>query len=119
MDGFSSEQGVIFIGATNRADLLDPALQRPGRFDMKINLLLPDTEARHKILKIHAKKHKLSTEVDLEQLARDLPGLSGAELANILNEASLEAIRRDAYEVSKHDVYNAIDRILQVIILNS
>ena len=102
MDGFSSEMGVVFVAATNRADLLDPALQRPGRFDRKLRVVKPDTEGRHAILLIHAKKHKLAEEVDLLQLARDLPGLAGAELANVLNESALEAIRRDGDEITNN-----------------
>lgn len=113
MDGFSSEMGVVFVGATNRADLLDPALQRPGRFDRKVRILKPTTEGRHKILLTHAKKHKLSSEVDLLQLARDLPGLAGAQLASVLNEAALEAIRRDGEDITPTDIYNAVDRVIQ------
>jgi len=116
MDGFTPDTGVIFIGATNRADLLDPALLRPGRFDRKVTVRKPTTEGRAEILKVHAKRIKLSPLVDLNQLARDLPGLSGAELANVLNEAALCALRRgagveDGVEVA--DIYNAVDRILQ------
>eukprot|EP00210_Caulerpa_lentillifera_P003025 g2888.t1 len=113
MDGFSSEMGVVFVGATNRADLLDPALQRPGRFDRKVRIMKPTTEGRYQILLTHAKKHKISDEVDLQQLARDLPGLAGAQLSSVLNEAALEAIRRDGDEINSNDVYNAVDRVIQ------
>ena len=116
MDGFSPGTGVIFIAATNRADLLDPALMRPGRFDRKVQVVLPDTNNRFEILKIHAKKHKLAKDVDLLQLARDLPGLAGAELENVLNEATLVTIRRDGHEVTSEDVYNAVDRVLHGIL---
>ena len=117
MDGFSSESGVVFIGATNRADLLDPALQRPGRFDRKIQVVLPDTNSRHEILELHAKKYKLANDVDLLQLARDLPGLAGAELENVLNESALVTLRRDGHEITSEDVYNAVDRVLHGILL--
>jgi len=115
MDGFTPDTGVIFIGATNRADLLDPALLRPGRFDRKVTVHKPTTQGRADILKVHARKITLSKEVDLDQLARDLPGLSGAELANVLNESALCALRRggSAEEgVMTQDVYAAVDRIL-------
>lgn len=112
MDGFTPDTGVVFIGATNRADLLDPALLRSGRFDRKVRILKPDAQARYDILKVHARKKPLRDDVDLHQLARDVPGLSGAELANVLNEAALEAVRRDGDDISSADVYNALDRIL-------
>lgn len=118
MDGFTPDTGVIFIGATNRADLLDPALLRPGRFDRKVTVLKPTTQGRADILRVHAKKIKLNPEVDLDQLARDLPGLSGAELANVLNEAALCALRRGGTPeegVCVPDVYAAVDRIQQGI----
>jgi len=116
MDGFTPDTGVIFIGATNRADLLDPALLRPGRFDRKVTVRKPTAAGRAEILRVHAKKIKLADDVDLDQLARDLPGLSGAELANVLNEAALCALRRGGTPeegVTSLDVYNAVDRILQ------
>jgi cell division protease FtsH len=92
MDGFTPDTGVVFIGATNRADLLDPALMRPGRFDRKIRMPKPDTEGRYEILKLHLRRKNVNTDVDLMQLARDLPGLVGADLANIVNEAQLSAV---------------------------
>uniref|UniRef100_A0A7S0WQA5 AAA+ ATPase domain-containing protein n=1 Tax=Pyramimonas obovata TaxID=1411642 RepID=A0A7S0WQA5_9CHLO len=116
MDGFTPDTGVIFIGATNRADLLDPALLRPGRFDRKVTVRKPTTQGRADILRVHAKKIKLAADVDLDQLARDLPGLSGAELANVLNEAALCALRRGGGPeegVTVQDIYSAVDRILQ------
>ena len=113
MDGFKPDSGVVFIAATNRPDLLDAALMRAGRFDRKITLRRPDESGREEILKIHARRHKLSAEVDLSQLAKDLPGLSGAELGNVLNEAALEAVRRNGTEIIPIDVANAVDRVLQ------
>ncbi|KAK3240188.1 hypothetical protein CYMTET_49959 [Cymbomonas tetramitiformis] len=118
MDGFTPDTGVIFIGATNRADLLDPALLRPGRFDRKVMVKRPNTDGRAEVLRVHAKKVKLSKDVDLDQLARDLPGLSGAELVNVINEAALMALRRGAQPTDDEgitlvDIYNAVDRILQ------
>ncbi|KAL4448900.1 hypothetical protein ABPG77_007617 [Micractinium sp. CCAP 211/92] len=115
MDGFTPDSGVVFVAATNRADLLDAALMRAGRFDRKIRILRPDEQGRREVLEIHARKHRLAADVDLAQLAKDLPGLSGAELGNVLNEAALEAVRRDAAEVTQADVYNAVDRVLQGI----
>lgn len=125
MDGFTSGSGVIFVAATNRADLLDPALLRAGRFDKKIVVNKPDTDGRHAILRVHARRHPLSPEVDLLQLARDTPGLSGADLANVLNEAALNSLRRsslrekagfapdkDAEVIVNQDIYDALDRIL-------
>ena len=83
MDGFTPDTGVVFIGATNRADLLDPALLRPGRFDRKVRVGLPNVEARAKILQIHLSKRNCNPEIDTKRLAQNLPGLSGAEIANI------------------------------------
>ena len=113
MDGFKPDSGVVFIAATNRPDLLDPALVRAGRFDRKITIRRPDEAGRAEILKIHARRHAIGSDVDLEQLAKDLPGLSGAELGNVLNEAALEAVRRDGTEITSVDVANAVDRVLQ------
>lgn len=93
MDGFDSQEGIIIIAATNRPDVLDPALLRPGRFDRQIMVNLPDVKGREEILKVHAKKVKLQREVDLSVIARGTPGFSGAELANLLNEAALLAAR--------------------------
>eukprot|EP00894_Picocystis_sp_ML_P005014 jgi/Pico_ML_1/55531/g1204.t1 len=113
MDGFTPDTGVVLVAATNRADLLDPALMRAGRFDRKIKIQLPTEEGRFEILKVHARKHRVAPGLDLRQLARDLPGLSGAELANLMNEAALTAVRRDAGEIHDVDVYAAMDRILE------
>lgn len=115
MDGFKPDIGVVFIAATNRPDLLDAALVRAGRFDRQIVIRRPDEGGRAEILAIHARRHLLSPEVDLQQLAKDLPGLSGAELGNVLNEAALEAVRRRGDEILPQDVANAVDRVLQGI----
>ena len=115
MDGFKPDSGVVFVAATNRPDLLDSALVRAGRFDRKIVIRRPDEAGRKEVLEIHARRHKMSPTVDLGQLAKDLPGLSGAELGNVLNEAALEAVRRDGSEVLPEDVYGAVDRVLQGI----
>ena len=115
MDGFKPDSGVVFVAATNRPDLLDPALMRAGRFDRKIVIRRPDESGREQVLRIHARRHAISPSVDLRQLAKDLPGLSGAELGNVLNEAALEAVRRGGDEIIPVDVYNAVDRVLQGI----
>ena len=112
LDGFSPGQGVVFIAATNRADLLDDALLRPGRFDRRVTIGLPDAKGRLDVLKIHARKKLIGDAVDLEQLALDTPGLSGAELANVVNEAALSAARRGADAVEQDDFDAALDRIL-------
>ena len=95
MDGFDTQEGVIIIAATNRPDVLDPALLRPGRFDRQITVNLPDVKGREEILRVHAKKVKLAEGVDLAVVARGTPGYSGAELANVINEAALLAARAD------------------------
>ena len=112
LDGFTPGQGVVFIAATNRADLLDDALLRPGRFDRRVTIGLPDAKGRLDVLRIHARKKLLGGDVDLEQLALDTPGLSGAELANVVNEAALAAARRGAGAVEQADFDSALDRIL-------
>ena len=91
MDGFEGKQGIILIAATNRPDVLDPALLRPGRFDRKVVVNLPDLNEREQILKVHTKKTPLSSQVDLNKIARGTPGFSGADLKNLINEASLMA----------------------------
>ncbi|GLC38755.1 hypothetical protein PLESTM_000772200 [Pleodorina starrii] len=114
MDGFTPDTGVVFLGATNRADLLDPALMRPGRFDRKIRMPKPDTEGRFEILKLHLRNKQLDPDVDLLQLARDLPGLVGADLANIVNEAAMTAVRDGGRSViSARDMYAGVDRFTQ------
>lgn len=111
MDGFESNQTVIVIAATNRPDVLDPALQRPGRFDRQVVVPLPDIRGREQILQVHAKKVPLDSSVDLVSLARGTPGFSGADLANLVNEAALFAGRRNKIKVDMSDFEDAKDKI--------
>ena len=111
MDGFESNQTVIVIAATNRPDVLDPALQRPGRFDRQVVVPLPDIKGREQILNVHAKKVPLDESVDLKTLARGTPGFSGADLANLVNEAALFAGRRNKTKVDMSDFEDAKDKI--------
>ncbi|HLB33601.1 MAG TPA: ATP-dependent zinc metalloprotease FtsH [Chthoniobacterales bacterium] len=111
MDGFDAQEGVIIIAATNRPDVLDPALLRPGRFDRQVTISLPDVKGREEILKVHAKKVKLSEHVDLSRLARGTPGYSGAELANVLNEAALLAARRGLKSITQAELEEARDKV--------
>jgi cell division protease FtsH len=112
MDGFETSEGVIIIAATNRADVLDPALLRPGRFDRQIIIDLPSKEGREDILKLHAVKIKLSPDADLSRIARGTPGFSGADLANLLNEAALLAARSNKQGVEQIDLEEARDKVL-------
>ena len=112
MDGFEANEGVILIAATNRPDVLDPALLRPGRFDRQITVPLPDIIGREKILKVHMKKVPLSSNVDARVLARGTPGFSGADLANLVNEAALLAARKDKRTVTMEDFEGAKDKIM-------
>ena len=112
MDGFEGTEGVIEIAATNRSDVLDPALLRPGRFDRQILVGRPDVKGREAILKVHARNKKLAKEVDLKVIAQQTPGFSGAELENLLNEAALVAARRDKTAIDKLDVDEAHDRVI-------
>lgn len=118
MDGFTPDTGVVFIGATNRADLLDPALLRPGRFDRKVRVGLPNVEARAKILQIHLSKRNCNPEIDTKRLAQNLPGLSGAEIANICNEAAVHCVRRNGEQIEEDDVLNAVERVVSGIRLS-
>jgi ATP-dependent metalloprotease FtsH len=111
MDGFTPDTGVVFVGATNRADLLDPALMRPGRFDRKVTVPQPGIDARAKILQIHLSKRNVDPEIDTLQFAKNLPGLSGAELANICNEAAALSVRRGGEMIESVDVLEAVDRV--------
>ena len=111
MDGFDTQEGVIIIAATNRPDVLDPALLRPGRFDRQIVVDLPNLEGREAILKIHARKVKLDATVQLRHLARGTPGFSGADLANLMNEAALLAARRGADAIAVKDLEEARDKV--------
>jgi cell division protease FtsH len=111
MDGFDSSDGVILIAATNRPDVLDPALLRPGRFDRQIVVDMPDVRGRLGILKVHAKPIPLDEDVELEKIARGTPGFSGADLANIMNEAALLAARRNRDKVLMIDLIDAKDKV--------
>jgi len=111
MDGFDTQDGVIIIAATNRPDVLDPALLRPGRFDRQVTVSLPDVNGREQILKVHAKKVKLAEGVDLAVLARGTPGYSGAELANVLNEAALLAARKGRPAIGQSELEEARDKV--------
>lgn len=112
MDGFDTTEGVILIAATNRPDVLDPALLRPGRFDRQVVVNRPDIRGRSEILNVHTKKVPISSDVDLEQIARGTPGFSGADLENLVNEAALWAARLDKKSVDKIDFENAKDKVL-------
>ncbi|MBW3536150.1 MAG: ATP-dependent zinc metalloprotease FtsH [Actinobacteria bacterium] len=112
MDGFETQAGVILIAATNRPDILDPALLRPGRFDRQIVVDRPDLEGRKAILAVHAKDKPLGTTVDLSVVARRTPGFTGADLANLMNEAALLAARQDSPRIGMREVEEAIDRVL-------
>jgi len=112
MDGFDPAEGVVMIGATNRPDILDPALLRPGRFDRQIVVPLPDLDERLPILKVHCKNKKVEPDVDLQLVARGTPGMSGADLANLVNEAALHAVRRGSTSIAMIDFESARDRVL-------
>ncbi|MCL0330486.1 ATP-dependent zinc metalloprotease FtsH [Apilactobacillus xinyiensis] len=112
MDGFSGNEGVIVIAATNRADVLDPALTRPGRFDRKVLVGRPDVRGREAILKVHAKSKPLAENVDLKEIAKQTPGFVGADLANLLNEAALLAARRNKSEIGPDELDEAEDRVI-------
>ena len=112
MDGFQPNNGVVVMAATNRLDVIDPAVIRPGRFDRHIAVNLPDIKERTEILKIHARNKNISANVNLEDIARRTPGFSGAQLENVLNEATLLAVREDKTVVSTKDIDEAIDRVI-------
>jgi cell division protease FtsH len=112
MDGFDTNEGIIMIAATNRPDVLDKALLRPGRFDRQVYIPLPDIKGRFDILKVHARKIKLDASVDLMTVARSTPGCSGADLQNLLNEAALLAARKERSAVTSQDVFEARDKVL-------
>src|SRR6195256_4420944 len=112
MDGFETNEGVILIAATNRPDVLDPALLRPGRFDRQVVVARPDVKGREEILKVHSRRIPLAPKVDLKVLARGTPGFSGADLANLVNEAALLAARQDKKVVEMIDFENAKDKVL-------
>ena len=112
MDGFQSQEGIILIAATNRPDVLDPALLRPGRFDRKVIVNLPGLNEREQILKVHTKKTPLSSEADLNKIARGTPGFSGADLKNLINEASLMASFKNKNQVEMEDLEQAKDKVM-------
>ncbi len=112
MDGFEGNTGIIIVAATNRPDVLDSALMRPGRFDRQVTVDRPDYSGRLEILKVHARDKTLSTGVDLDQVARRTPGFTGADLANLLNEAAILAARKELTEVSNDEIGAAIERIM-------
>ncbi|MBU3911845.1 MAG: ATP-dependent zinc metalloprotease FtsH [Candidatus Omnitrophica bacterium] len=112
MDGFDTQEGVILIAATNRPDVLDPALLRPGRFDRLIVIFRPDIIGREDILKVHVKKIKIAKEVDLRSIARQTSGFSGADLANLVNEGALLAARRNKNSVEKEELQESIERVI-------
>ena len=112
MDGFEATEGIVMMAATNRPDVLDPALLRPGRFDRQIMVPLPTQDERRDILKVHFKDKKMSDDVDVDIVARGTPGMAGADLANLVNEAALFAVRRGDNEVHANDFDDARDRVL-------
>ena len=112
MDGFETNTNIIVIAATNRPDILDPALLRPGRFDRRVTLDLPDVVGRHAILKVHAAGKPISSSVDLNTLAKETPGFSGADLSNLINEAALLAARRNQKSINMPDFEDAVDRVV-------
>jgi cell division protease FtsH len=112
MDGFETHQGIVVIAATNRQDILDPALLRPGRFDRQVTVGNPDLKGREAILRVHARKVVIDPAVDLRSIARGTPGFSGADLANLVNEAALFAARADRTMVNDRDLSDARDKVL-------
>ncbi|MDP9386543.1 MAG: ATP-dependent zinc metalloprotease FtsH [Actinomycetota bacterium] len=112
MDGFETTEGLVMMAATNRPDILDPALLRPGRFDRQIVVPLPDLEERLPILRVHCKDKRIAPDVDLQLVARGTPGMSGADLANLVNEAALHAVRRNADAIHMEDFEAARDRVI-------
>jgi cell division protease FtsH len=112
MDGFEANEGIILIAATNRPDVLDPALLRPGRFDRQVVVPNPDVGGREKILRVHMRNVPLAADVDVKTIARGTPGFSGADLANLINEAALAAARRNRKMVSQHDFEQAKDKVM-------
>ena len=112
MDGFGANEGIIIIAATNRPDILDPALLRPGRFDRQITVGRPDVKGREAVLKVHARNKPLDETVDLKAIAQRTPGFSGADLENLLNEAALVAARRNKKKIDMTDIDEATDRVI-------
>lgn len=112
MDGMTENNGIVIIAATNRPDVLDPALQRSGRFDRQVTVSLPDKKGRTEILQVHARNKKLAKDVSLEDLAKRCPGFSGADLENVLNEGAILAVRENRKEITMADLGEAIDRVM-------
>ena len=112
MDGFEGNTGIIVVAATNRADILDPALLRPGRFDRQVTVDVPDSKGRLSILKVHARNKKIGEEVDLNEVAQRTPGFSGADLANLLNEAAILTGRRNKPAITNAEIDDSVDRIV-------
>ena len=112
MDGFDSSKGVVILGATNRPEILDKALLRPGRFDRRINVELPDLKGREDVLRVHAKKVKMSNSIDLRKIALATPGAAGADLSNMINEAALRAVRLKRKEVIQDDLMEAVEIVI-------
>ncbi|MEC7665942.1 MAG: ATP-dependent zinc metalloprotease FtsH [Actinomycetota bacterium] len=112
MDGFETSEGIVIMAATNRPDILDPALLRPGRFDRPIVVPLPEYQERLEILKVHSRDKRMGNDVDLSTMARATPGMAGADLANLVNEAALIAVRRSSNEIERIDFENARDRVV-------
>jgi cell division protease FtsH len=112
MDGFETSEGIVILAATNRPDILDPALLRPGRFDRQIVVPLPEAEERLSILKVHSRDKRIGPDVDLDTMAKATPGMSGADLANLVNEAALFAVRRGSQQIARIDFENARDRVV-------
>ena len=112
MDGFGVNEGIIMLAATNRPDILDPALLRPGRFDRQVVVDIPDVKGREEILKVHARNKPLAEDVDLSVLARRTPGFTGADLENLLNEAALLAARRNKKKIEMTELEEAVTRVI-------
>ncbi len=112
MDGFDTNSGVIILAATNRADILDKALMRAGRFDRQIHLELPDIVEREAIFRVHTRSLKMAPEVVVDFLAKQTPGFSGADIANVCNEAALIAARNNKTQIERQDFIDAVDRIV-------
>ncbi|PQM19264.1 cell division protein FtsH, partial [Streptomyces xinghaiensis] len=112
MDGFDSSKGVVILAATNRPEILDKALLRPGRFDRRVIVDRPDLKGREDILKVHSKGVKISEEVDMSSIAKSTPGAVGSDLANIINEAALRAVKNGRQEVIQEDLEEAVEVII-------
>ena len=112
MDGFGANEGIIIIAATNRPDILDPALLRPGRFDRQITVDRPDVNGREAVLKVHARNKPLDENINLRAIVTRTPGFSGADLENLLNEAALVAARQDKKKIDMSDIDEATDRVI-------